>query len=91
VHHERGVHAVEPAPLEHEDLAAASLFGRCADHRQRDAEIVGERRECQRGADRARGDDVVAARVTDDGQRVILGADRDVQRSVAGASAERGR
>ena len=32
----------------------------------------------------------MAARVTDDGQRVVLGANRDVQRAVADPAAERG-
>ena len=91
VHHQRRVHAVERAPLEHQDLAAAALFGRRADHRERDAEIVDERREREPGADRGRRDDVVPARVTDHGQRVVLRADRDVQRPVADAARERGR
>ena len=83
VHHQRRVHAVERAALEHQDLAAATFFGGCADDRERDAEFVDERCEGEPGADRARGDDVVSAGVTDHGQRVVLGADRDVQRSVA--------
>ena len=85
VHHQRRVHAVERAAFEHQDLAAAAFFGRRADHRERDAELVDERREREPGADRAGGDDVVPARVPDHGQRVVLRADRDVQRSVADA------
>ncbi len=91
VHHQRRVHAGEGSAVEHEDLAAAAFFGRGAEDRQRDAELVDERRERERGADRARGDDVVAARVTDDGQRVVLGADRDVQRTAPDPAGECGR
>ncbi len=78
MHHQRGVYAVEGAALEHEDLSAAALLGRCADHRQRDAELVDQRRERDAGAYRTGGDDVVPARVTDHGERVVLRADRDV-------------
>ena len=42
VDHQRRVHAVEDAPLEHEDLAAAALLGRCAEHLDGDAEVVGD-------------------------------------------------
>ena len=87
VHHHRRVHAVERAAFEHEDLAAAALFGRRADDRDRDAELVDERREREPGADGGRGDDVVPARVPDARQRVVLRADREVQRAVADAAA----
>ena len=44
VDHHRRVGAVEGAPLEQEDLAAAALFGRGAEDRDRQAEVVGQRR-----------------------------------------------
>ena len=91
MHHQRRVHSVEGAAVEHQDLAAATFLGRRADHRQRDAELVGERREREPGSYRGGGDDVVSARVTDHRKRVVLGADRDVQRPVAHLAAERGR
>ena len=48
------------------------------DHPQ--AELVRHGRQGNAGADRGRGDDVVAARVADLRQRVVLGEHRDVQR-----------
>ena len=81
VHHHRRVHAVERAPLEHVgSCRRRPLRPACRCTEQRDAEVVDERREREPGADRARGDDVVTARVTDDRERVVLRADREVQR-----------
>ena len=91
VHHHRRVHARERAPLEQEHLAAAALLGRRADDADLQVEVVDERREREPGADRGRRDDVVPARVPDAGQRVVLGADREVQRTGADPARERGR
>ncbi len=43
------------------------------------------------GADRGRGDDVVTARVTDPGERVVLRADREMQRPISEPTREGGR
>ncbi len=67
------------------DLAAAALLGRCAEHGDREPEVVGEPGQSEPGADRGGGDDVVPAGVADPGQRVVLRADRDVQRPRAHA------
>ena len=75
VHHHRRVDAVEGAALEHQDLAAAALLGRRAEHLHGQPEVVGERGEREAGAGGRGGDDVVAARVADPGQGVVLGAD----------------
>lgn len=87
----RRVQAVERAALQHDDLAAAALLGRGAEHRDGQAEVVSARREGAGGADRGRGDDVVLAGVSESGQRVVLGADPDVQRPGADGRGERGR
>src|SRR5687768_8552536 len=81
--HHRRVHAVEGAALEHEDLAAAALLGRRAEHLHRDAEVVGQRSQRHSRAHARGGDDVVAARVPDAGQRVVFGADADHKRAAA--------
>ena len=73
--------AVEHALVEHDDLAAAAFLGRGAEDLDGDAEVVGQRRERQAGADRGGGDDVVATRMADAGQRVVLGADADGERA----------
>ena len=88
VHHHRRVTPVEGAPFEHEDLAAAALLGRRAEHLHGDAEVVGQGGQSQAGADRRRGDDVVPAGVTDAGEGVVLGADGDGQRPAAGGGDE---
>jgi hypothetical protein len=91
VHHHRRVHAVERAPLEQVHLATAAFLGRRTDQVQGDAQLVGEWRQRQRGTDGSCGDDVVTTRVADAGQRVVLGADREMERAVADRRLERGR
>ena len=81
VHHHRRVDAVEHALVQHDDLAAAALFGRGAEDLHGDAEFVGERSEREARADRGAGDHVVATGVADAGQRVVLGADADGERA----------
>ena len=44
VDHHRRMDVVEDALLEHDHLAAAALFGRRAEHRHRDPELVGHLR-----------------------------------------------
>ena len=91
MHHHRCVHAVERAAFEEEDLAASALLGWCPDDGDREAELVDERCERDRCSDCRRGDDVVTACMTDAGQRVVLRTDREVERTVADATGERGR
>ena len=90
VDHHRRVDTGERPAFEHVDLAAAALFGRRAHDLHRDAEVVGQAGQCQTGANRGAGDDVVAARVTDTGKGVVLGTDGDGQRTAAGGGDERG-
>jgi metal-dependent amidase/aminoacylase/carboxypeptidase family protein len=71
----------DKAALEHQYLAAAAFFGGCAEDLDRDAELVGQRRERETRADRGRGDHVVTAGVADAGERVVLGADADGERT----------
>ena len=78
--HQRAVDVVEDALLDHDDLAAAALLCRRADHADRDVERFGNGREGDPGPDRGGRDDVVAAGMANFGQRVVLGDDRDVQR-----------
>ncbi len=75
------------------DFAAVvhDLFGRRADHADGQAEVGSHAGRRDSGPGTHRRDDVVAAGVTDAGQGVILGADGDVQRAVAGARDECGR
>jgi hypothetical protein len=91
VHHQRRVHLLERAPFEEEHLPAATFLGGRADDVQRDAQVVDQWRECNRGADCRGRDDVVTARVTDCGKRVVLGAQREVKRTVPDHRRERGR
>src|SRR5215207_6274956 len=72
------------------DLAAVvhDLFGRRADHADGQAEIISHTGRRDPGPRAHRRDDVVTAGVTDAGQGVILGADGDVERAVAGARDE---
>ena len=54
------------------------------------ADLVGDRGQAERGAERRTRDDVVTAGVTDLGQRVELGAEDDVQVAGALRGAKRG-
>ena len=71
---------VEAAPLEHQDLPAAALLGRRAEDTDRDGEVVRELGQGKAGADGARRDDVVPARMADLGKGVVLRTDRDRER-----------
>jgi hypothetical protein len=88
VHHHRGVHAGERAALEEQDLAASALLGGGPDDAHREADLVRDRRRRDARARGEGGDQVVATGVADVGQRVVLGADRHVQRSRAGTRDE---
>ena len=77
VHHHRRVDAVEGALLDHEDLAAAALLGRGAQDHDPPAELVGEGRGGEPGAEPGGGDDVVAAGVADAREGVVLAEDGD--------------
>ena len=88
--HHRGGDVVERSGVEQQHFSAAGLLGRCAEQHDRQAELVGDVGQRQRGADRRRGDDVVAAGMSDPRQRVVFGADADHQRAAAELGAERG-
>ncbi len=81
--HHRRVYTVEDAGIEHGDLAAAALFGRRADDPHRESEILGAAQERDAGPHRRGGDQIVAAGVTDFGQRVVLSADAEDHRARA--------
>ena len=89
--HHRRVHAGERAAVEEVHFAAAAFFGRRPDHGDGEPELVDERRQRQARADRGRGDDVVTARMTDSGERVVLRADREMQRPISEPTGEGGR
>src|SRR5437870_13807400 len=91
MNHHRRMDSVERAPLEEESFAVAELFGRRADDRQRDAEIVDEVAQRDRGAEPDRGDQVVSAGVTDHGQRVVFRTDREAEWTRAGPREKCGR
>ena len=90
--HHGGVRVRERAPLQEQDLAArvADFFRGRAEDADGQPHVVGHFGRGERGADRGRGDDVVAAGVADAGQAVIFGANRDVQRPAARPRHERG-
>jgi hypothetical protein len=94
VDHHRAVHPLEHAGLDQLDLAAAALLRRRADDldppRGQPGAHGGQRRA---GAGSRGGDDVVAARVPDAGQRVVLAEDRHGRPRAVGADPrpERGR
>ncbi len=90
VDHERGVDALERAPAGEQDLPAASLLGRRAHHDHPSAQLLGQRRGGQAGAEAGGGDDVVPAGVPDPGQRVVLAQHRDRRAGGAGSGHERG-
>jgi hypothetical protein len=90
VDHHREVRAVEAAGAQHQDLAAPTLLGGGTEDPDREAELVGQRCQGQPGTDGGRRDDVVAARVPDPRQGVVLGADRHRQGPGAGLRDDRG-
>ena len=61
VHHHRGVDVVEVTGVDEIDLAATALFRRGAQQGHGEVQLVGDRTESDGGAERGRGDDVVAA------------------------------
>ena len=63
VDHHRGVGAVEGAALEEQDLAAAALLGRRAEHGDGEAEVVGHAGQGHPRPERRGGDEVVPAGV----------------------------
>ena len=75
--HQRGVDALEQTVLDHDRLAAAPLLRRRAEEHDLARQLVGERREGDRGADPDCRHRVVAAAVTQTRQRVVLGEDPD--------------
>ena len=91
MHHHRRADVVEYSAFEHEDLAATGFLGGRTDHADGDAEFVRERGQTDARADRGRSNDVVPARVSDAGQRVVLGAEREHQVTAAEPGIEGGR
>ncbi len=88
--HHRHRDVVERPGLQQQRFATAGLLGGGAQQRHPQAQVVGHLGQRQRGTHRRRGDDVVAAGMPDLGQRVILGADPDNQRSAAEVGAKGG-
>ena len=86
--HQREMLVAEDAGVDQRLLAVAALLGRRPDHAHAQADLVGDRGEADRRTERGCGDDVVAARVADLGQRVVLGDDGDVQRPGTEAGCE---
>ncbi len=69
----RGVDAVEDAGLGHDDLAAHRFLGRGAKHEDRTRNVIDGRLQPDTGPNSRDGDQVVAAPMTEPGQRVVLG------------------
>jgi hypothetical protein len=90
MHHYRHRQVVEDSGVEQQHFSAAELLGGCAQQGNRQAQLVGDLGQCQRGAHCRRGDDVVAAGMTDSGQRVVLGAHADGQGTAAEVGAKSG-
>ena len=90
MHHHGGVNSGERATLEHEHLAAgvADFLGGRADHVDRQANLIRGFRCGDSRANGHRGDHIVAAGMADARQAIVLGANGDVQRAVAGARGE---
>jgi hypothetical protein len=76
--------------VEHVYLPAAAFLRGGPEYGDGEPELVGHARQAGGGADRAGSDDVVAAGVTEPGQRVVFGADPDVQIAGTDAGGERG-
>ena len=74
VDHHGGVHALEGAPFQHEDLASTALFGRRAQHSHLDSDLISHRGQGQPGTDGRGGNDVVPAGMAHVGQGVVFGA-----------------
>lgn len=89
MHHHRGVHAGERATFEQANLAAAGLLRRRADDVNGETDLIGQGCCCQPCTCRHGGNHVVAAGVAYGRQRVVLGADGDVDGPVACAGDER--
>ena len=87
-HHGRGQPLEEPG-LDHEDLAAAALLGRRAQDAHPSAGLVSERRGGQASTQSSCRDHVVAARVADPRERVVLQQDADIRPVMAGRRHER--
>jgi len=92
MHHHRRMHAVKRAPIEHKDLAGgvANFFGGRAQEADCDANLVRHLRQRERRSDAGRGDNIMAAGVTDAGQAIVFGAEGDVQRTRTEARTQRG-
>ena len=90
MHHHGDRQVVEDSGVEQQDFSAAELLSGRAQQRNRQTQLVGDVGQCQRGADCRCGNDVVAAGMTDPGQRVVFGADPDSQRTTAEVGAKRG-
>ncbi len=86
--HQGQADAVERAAFQQQDLAAAVLLGRRSDGLQRDAQFVHVGPQGKGGRDRGAGDQVVPARVSDVGERVVFHAQRNRQFAAAGARGE---
>ena len=90
MHHHGDRQVVEDSGVEQQDFSTAELFSGRAQEHNRQTQLVGYVGQGQRGADRRCGNDVVAAGMTDPGQRVVFGAHANSQRTAAEVSAERG-
>ena len=84
------VHVGERASVEQLGLSSAALFGRGSEHRKGDAKVVNLFDQGYRRAYRGGSNDVMSAGVSEAGERVVFGADHQVQRPGAGTGGKRG-
>jgi hypothetical protein len=90
VRHHRHCDVVERPSLQEQGFTTAGLFGGGSQQGHRQAQVIGDLGQRQRGPDRRGRDDVVAAGVPDLRQRVVFGAYPDDQRSASEVGAEGG-
>ena len=88
--HHGGDDVVEYSGVEQQHFSAPGLFGRGSEQSHRQPQLIGHVGQRKCCADRRCGDDVVTARVSDTGERVVLGADPDDQRATAVVGPEGG-
>src|SRR5262245_18461340 len=81
--HHRRVDAVERARLEQLDLPAAAFLGRRPEQKDLTVELIRDRREPEERAYGAARDQIVAARVPDLRQRIVLREDGDARLAAA--------
>jgi hypothetical protein len=90
MHHDCGGDVIEDPRIDQQGFASTELLSRRADQRDRETKFFGNFCQAQSGTDRGSRNDVVAARMSQSGQRVVLGTDCDNKWSGAKVRPKRG-